>query len=127
MDMSRLLSSGAGGARCARARDHAGVCVPGRATHLSGGGRLLDVMPRDLARSVAAAVSLPLLVGGGYAAAQDDATAPAAGASGVGDSYWPLDGNGGIDVATYRIRNRYDLPSQSLKGTTRITLTATAT
>jgi aminopeptidase N len=88
---------------------------------------LLDVMPRNLARSIAAAVSLPLLVGGGYAAAQDNnATAPAPGASGVGDSYWPLDGNGGIDVAAYRIRNHYDLPSQSLKGATRITLTATS-
>jgi len=82
-------------------------------------------MSRTLARSLAAAVSLPLLVGGGYAAALDDATAPAPGASGIGDAYWPLDGNGGIDVAAYKIRNTYDLRDQALRGTTRITLTAT--
>ena len=82
-------------------------------------------MSRTLARSLAAAVSLPLLVGGGYAAALDDATAPAPGASGIGDAYWPLDGNGGIDVAAYRIRNTYDLDDQALRGSTKITLTAT--
>ena len=82
-------------------------------------------MSRTLARSLAAAVSLPLLVGGGYAAALDDATAPAPGASGIGDAYWPLDGNGGIDVAAYRIRNSYDLDDQALRGSTKITLTAT--
>lgn len=87
---------------------------------------MLGVISRSLARSVAAAVSLPLLIGGGYAAASDDRTAPAPGASGIGDSYWPLDGNGGIDVAAYKIKNRYDVPSQKLEGTTKITLTATS-
>ena len=82
-------------------------------------------MSRTLARTLVAVVSLPLLVGGGYAAALDDAAAPAPGASGIGDAYWPLDGNGGIDVAAYRIKNTYDLDDQALRGTTRITLTAT--
>ncbi len=83
-------------------------------------------MSRNLARSLAAAVSLPLLVGGGYAAAVDDARAPAPGASGIGDSYWPLDGNGGIDVSAYKIRNTYDIRKQALRGSTTITLTATS-
>lgn len=52
--------------------------------------------------------------------------APAPGASGIGDPYWPLDGNGGIDVTSYRIDNSYDLRKQTLRGRTRIALTATA-
>jgi aminopeptidase N len=83
-------------------------------------------MSRTLARSMAAALSLPLLVGGGYAVAVDDARAPAPGASGIGDPYWPLDGNGGIDVAAYRIKNTYDLRKQALRGTTKLTLSATS-
>jgi aminopeptidase N len=82
-------------------------------------------MSRTLARSLVAA-SLPLLVGGGYAAALDDVMTPAPGASGIGDTYWPLDGNGGIDVAAYKIKNTYDVRRQALKGTTRLKLTATA-
>lgn len=82
-------------------------------------------MLRNLARPVAVAVSLPLLFGGAYAAALDERTAPAAGASGIGDSYWPLDGNGGIDVRTYRIKNRYDIRNEVLRGKTTISLTAT--
>ena len=41
------------------------------------------------------------------------AAAPVDGASGIGDPYWPLDGNGGIDVATYKISNRYALGDQA--------------
>lgn len=83
-------------------------------------------MLRNLARPLAVAVSLPLLFGGAYAAALDERTAPVAGASGVGDPYWPLDGNGGIDVSAYRIKNHYDVARQALRGTTKITLTATS-
>ncbi|WP_232819878.1 M1 family metallopeptidase [Nocardioides allogilvus] len=79
-----------------------------------------------LRRVAVLAVSLPLLVGGGAAVAVEDAAAPAPGASGIGDPYWPLDGNGGIDVAAYRIKNAYDIRAQALRGTTRITLTATS-
>lgn len=82
-------------------------------------------MTRTLARSLAVAVSLPLLFGGAYAAALDERTAPAPGASGIGDPYWPLDGNGGIDVTEYRIRNTYDVRRQALKGKTTLYLTAT--
>ena len=51
--------------------------------------------------------------------------AAADGAAGIGDPYWPLDGNGGIDVTAYRIDNRYDLASKRLAGHTTVELTAT--
>lgn len=53
------------------------------------------------------------------------AHAPAAGAAGVGDPYWPRDGNGGIDVVSYSIDNAYALGSGKLSGRTRLRLTAT--
>jgi len=52
------------------------------------------------------------LVAGGLAVAD----LPASGAEtsesratgdGIGDPYWPLDGNSGIDVASYRIKQAY--------------------
>ena len=48
------------------------------------------------------------------------------GASGIGDPYWPLDGNGGIDVASYAISNRYAFDTKRLSGRTKVRLTATA-
>ena len=54
-----------------------------------------------------------------------EAPAPVVGDSGVGDPYWPLDGNGGIDVASYRIDNTYRFGSGRLSGRTVVTLTAT--
>ncbi len=69
---------------------------------------------------------LPLLIGSGYAVAVEDAAAPEPGASGVGDPYWPLDGNGGIDVAAYKIKNSYNVKTFRLSGTTTLELTATA-
>ena len=47
------------------------------------------------------------------------------GAAGAGDKYFPLDGNGGIDVIHYDIRNRYDFATGLLKGRTVLTLRAT--
>ncbi|NPD03082.1 M1 family metallopeptidase [Nocardioides sp. zg-1308] len=54
------------------------------------------------------------------------ADAPVDGASGIGDPYWPLDGNGGIDVSSYAIDNRYSLEDRRLSGRTRVELTALA-
>jgi aminopeptidase N len=88
-------------------------------------GRFGPVMSRRLARTAAALV-LPLSVGGGYAVAfEDRAAAPEPGASGVGDPYWPLDGNGGIDVVAYKIKNNYNIKTFRLRGTTALDLTAT--
>jgi aminopeptidase N len=48
-----------------------------------------------------------------------------AGAPGAGDSYYPMDGNGGYDVADYNVSITYDPPSQHLDGDTTVTATAT--
>ncbi len=47
------------------------------------------------------------------------------GAPGLGDPYFPLDGNGGYDVGKYHLRLKYDPASDVLRG--RATITATAT
>lgn len=44
------------------------------------------------------------------------ASRPVTGARGVGDSYFPLDGNGGIDVTHYDVRVRYGFSSRKLRG-----------
>ena len=50
---------------------------------------------------------------------------PAPGAAGIGDPYFPLDGNGGIDVQRYRIDDSYRFGDGHLRGETRIRLLAT--
>ncbi len=46
------------------------------------------------------------------------------GSSGIGDPYFPLDGNGGYDVIRYDIHDQYRLKSGRLAGWTRITARA---
>ena len=41
------------------------------------------------------------------------------GAAGIGDPYFPLDGNGGIDVLRYRIHDVYRFGDRHLRGKTR--------
>jgi aminopeptidase N len=53
------------------------------------------------------------------------AAAPTAGGPGIGDPYFPADGNGGYDVASYDIHDTYRLGSGNLYGWTRVTATAT--
>ncbi|MGW4089435.1 M1 family metallopeptidase [Nocardia sp. NPDC004750] len=50
---------------------------------------------------------------------------PLVGAPGLGDPYYPLDGNGGYDVQHYDVGIDYDPPSRKLAGTTTITAHAT--
>ena len=50
---------------------------------------------------------------------------PVAGSDGIGDAYFPRDGNGGIDVRLYRIQNRYQFATGRLSGKTLVTGTAT--
>ena len=52
------------------------------------------------------------------------AQAPVDGASGIGDPYWPLDGNGGIDVISYTIDNEWLFADQKVRGSTLVQLTA---
>ncbi len=54
-------------------------------------------------------------------------TAASYGSDGIGDPYFPLDGNGGIDVQRYEIHDAYDFDRRRLSGWTRVTLRATET
>jgi aminopeptidase N len=83
-----------------------------------------------LSAALATALAAGLAAGapGATATAENSAETSAAavdGASGIGDPYWPLDGNGGIDVATYRISDRYEMGTKRLSGRTTLGLTAT--
>lgn len=44
---------------------------------------------------------------------------------GIGDEYWPLDGNRGIDVLHYDIDDAYDFATGRLEGSTTLTIRAT--
>ncbi len=50
---------------------------------------------------------------------------PLVGSPGLGDPYYPLDGNGGYDVGHYDVTLDYDPPTHLLTATTRIDATAT--
>ncbi len=71
------------------------------------------------------AAATALLVLPGLIAGVPASAAPAPGASGVGDSFYPLDGNGGIDVQHYRIRQNLDFGRKRLSGSTVVTLRTT--
>ena len=47
------------------------------------------------------------------------------GAAGVGDPYFPLDGNGGYDVRHYLLDVAYDPPTDVMRGVATITARAT--
>jgi aminopeptidase N len=49
------------------------------------------------------------------------------GAPGIGDAYFPLDGNGGIDVLSYDVHDRYRFAVGRLSGWTKVRLRATET
>lgn len=101
----------------------------------------LAVPPRLLAATVGVAVAAGFVAsptGGAVeptgAGASNEAAAapdterllePSPGARGVGDRYWPLDGNGGIDVLRYDIVDAYDFDSGTLSGTTTLRVRAT--
>ena len=50
---------------------------------------------------------------------------PTPGGSGIGDDYYPLDGNGGIDVRSYSVRVDYRFGTGRLVGDTRLVVRAT--
>jgi aminopeptidase N len=72
----------------------------------------------------AAVLALALVVGVVPASALED-DAPKQGSAGIGDAYYPLDGNGGIDVLHYDVRDAYDFGSGVLSGRTALTVLAT--
>ena len=59
------------------------------------------------------------------AVAEQGDRAPAPGSAGIGDAYFPVDGNGGIDVQRYAVHDRYAFGSGTLRGRTAVTLRAT--
>ena len=85
--------------------------------------------PRLSAAALVAGLALALtlgLVGApsvGTTAGSDDVPP---GAAGIGDPYFPLDGNGGIDVLSYDIHDRYGFRRGALAGWTDLRIRATA-
>ena len=65
------------------------------------------------------------LVGAPALASADPRQAPSPGAPGIGDPYFPTDGNGGYDVAHYDLDLAYDPATDRLRG--RATISARAT
>lgn len=76
-------------------------------------------------RSALAVLLVPALVASLTAGAPATAQRVEHGASGIGDPYFPLDGNGGIDVLRYDVHDRYQFGEGRLSGWTRVTLRAT--
>ena len=77
-------------------------------------------------RRVAATLSALLVTGLVAVPSTAAAQAPAGpGSRGIGDSWFPQDGNGGYDVAHYAIHDAYRLRTGRLSGSTEIEATAT--
>ena len=72
-----------------------------------------------------AAVLLAALVAGFLGAAPAATAAPEPGAAGIGDDYFPIDGNGGIDVRHYAVHDRYRFGRGLLSGHTTLRVEAT--
>ncbi|HEX5087055.1 MAG TPA: M1 family metallopeptidase, partial [Nocardioides sp.] len=79
------------------------------------------------ARRLPLALAVLVALGAGPAQAVTAPTprAPTPGAPGIGDPYFPRDGNGGIDVLHYDIRDTYVFGSGELRGRTRLQVRAT--
>ncbi len=76
-------------------------------------------------RRLAALLSVLLVVGLVALPSADAAEAPSAGSRGIGDAYFPKDGNGGYDVGHYDVHDSYRLRSGYLSGHTALDATAT--
>lgn len=71
------------------------------------------------------ALSTALVAGSAQAGPAEFSAKPERGAPGIGDRYFPRDGNGGIDVQHYDIHDRYAFGSGRLSGRTTLTLRTT--
>lgn len=77
---------------------------------------------RPLVAALSAVLGLALLPAVVPAGEAGGEAAPRPGASGIGDPYFPLDGNGGIDVLSYDVHDRYDFATGTLSGWTDLRL-----
>jgi aminopeptidase N len=77
-----------------------------------------------LRRLSVALVALALVAGGSAADARGPHPA-VAGAAGIGDPYFPEDGNGGIDVRSYAVHDTYRFSDRRISGWTTVTLRTT--
>ena len=82
--------------------------------------QLFRAIPRRLVPALALVVAASVVPGTSALPA-----APLDGTAGIGDPYFPLDGNGGIDVLHYDVRDRYGLADRRLSGRTTLTVRAT--
>jgi aminopeptidase N len=73
----------------------------------------------------ALAVALAATLGGGTGSQAQPARSGGQGAAGIGDPYFPRDGNGGIDVLHYDVRDGYTFGTGRLKGRTALDVRAT--
>lgn len=79
---------------------------------------------RLAALTAVVALAVPLVSSAPTSASVSRAEAPH-GSAGIGDPYFPLDGNGGIDVRAYDVHDRYRFSEGRLSGWTAVRLTAT--
>lgn len=79
---------------------------------------------RSLRSVLAAAVVSVATIAGPALAVPPVERAARPGAAGIGDPYFPLDGNGGIDVSHYDVHVSYDLATGRLEGRTTVRLRA---
>ena len=83
------------------------------------------ILSTRLARAtLCLAVAGPMLTGAAASGADPD-EAPKAGATGIGDPYFPQDGNGGIDVLHYDVHDSYSFGAGRLSGKTKLDVRAT--
>lgn len=75
--------------------------------------------------TAATTLTLALAVGATVISPAAPAQSPTTGEPGIGDTYFPLDGNGGIDVQHYAIDVSYQFAPVRLSGTTTLTVAAT--
>jgi aminopeptidase N len=81
---------------------------------------------RSRLRLVAAVLGVALTLTLGSAGQTVGADSRPPGAAGIGDPYFPLDGNGGIDVLSYDVHDRYGFRQGRLSGWTDLRLRGTA-
>ena len=85
--------------------------------------RAVGALVSALALALAVGLAGPPLQGASAVPARMDEAVR--GSAGIGDPYFPLDGNGGLDVLRYSVHDRYSFAHGRLSGWTRLEVRAT--